>query len=48
MRGNLTFGSVDDDLREMQFERGLAHYFEMREKQRQLIAQLNELMCNQR
>jgi hypothetical protein len=47
MCGNLTFGSVDDP-REMQLEQGLAHCFEMREKQRHLIAQVNELMSNQR
>ena len=47
MCGNSTFGSVDDS-REMQLKRGLVYCFEMREKQRQLIAQVNELMSNQR
>jgi hypothetical protein len=47
MCGILTFGSVDDP-RDMQLERGLAHCFEMRDKQRRLIAQVNELMSNQR
>ena len=47
MCGVLTFGSIDDP-RELQLERSLAHCFEMREKQRQLIAQVNELMSNQR
>lgn len=47
MCGILTFGSVDDP-RDMQLERGLTHCFEMRDKQRQLIAQVNELMSNQR
>ena len=45
--GNSAFGSIDDP-REIQLERGLAHCFEMRDKQRQLIAQVNELMSNQR
>ena len=45
--GNSTFGSIDDP-REMQLKRGLVHCFEMREKQRRLIAQVNELMSNQR
>jgi hypothetical protein len=44
---DLAFGSVDDP-REMQLKHGLAYCFEMREKQRQLIAQVNELMSNQR
>ena len=45
--GNLAFGSVDDP-RELQQERGLAYCFEIRQKQRQLITQVNELKSNQR
>lgn len=47
MCGNSTFGSIDDP-RDMQLERGMAYCFEIREKQRHLIAQVNELMSNQR
>lgn len=41
IRGTLALGSVDDP-RGMQLERGLAHSFEMRERQRRLLAQVND------
>lgn len=43
---NQTYGSVDDP-REMQIERGLVYFSEKRDKQRSLVAQVNELVANQ-
>ncbi len=45
--GNQTFG-LASDTRELQIERGLAYCSERRDIQRSLIAQINELMANQR
>lgn len=44
--GNSAFGAPDNP-RDIQIGRGLAYAFERRDKQRQLLAQVNELVANQ-